>query len=325
MVTGKVNRSSFLRNGGAVAIVALFLMAEMLPSSEASRCTPATCVGPVVVEFDNADCSGTPTYSDNGLEEGCFNGDLRQYTDTAMVFWTINNDECDYTLPNATYNTYSFQYGVCGQPELKKRDNDLSDAYDVALSMFGLTRRGFSERDGASQGAASYGVIFLPHVNASYTAPQPSFRYSDTIPDLESAVAPVECYGIENCTLPSGGAATYYETVYSASSCNGPVLSRMYPELHYDGHACYNLLNNTYISYRCTGEHSYQSAYHFGSSCTDPPAILRDFRSVCSSQTVLTYTCLTPLYTEPPTPSAASSLRPLIALFCLLASLVFLV
>lgn len=221
----------------------------------ASSCTPATCNGPVYLEFPNSDCTGSPTYHELNVQFGvCDEGAVYENTGKGYLAYYHSQALCDPTASNATFEIEYFTWGAC------------------------MPRLQISTRHGRSEfSAMATSFAFLVSVNDTVT---PGRFDNQNLPAYSDNTE--TCESVDNCTLSSNDQPALAWTTYydSYGTCENPGYSYMFRQQNFG--VCMNFFNQTYVKTGCFNSKGSYITHYDDAACTNVIATF-GIRNTCHS------------------------------------------
>jgi hypothetical protein len=240
--------------GGLLLLVLAFGTFESVFGG-GSTCTPATCVGPVVLSFSNSNCTGDIVYQEVNVDyfvcsEGRYYNTKDENGISFFSFYSAGT--CDREAANASFSMTFNKWGACQFNNPAKR---------------GQFAAQFS--------ASSQSYLYLLNVNDSYASPQ-DFD-NQPLPAWSEDETP--CYSPDNCTLANGQTALAWNTYYpSIGTCEDPTTSYMNSKVKFN--ECMNLYNFSYVKAGCFDEKGSYTAFYKDAACTKLSEVYA-YRSSC--------------------------------------------
>jgi hypothetical protein len=258
---------------GSLLVVGLVLATFCLAVGEAVVCTPATCNGPVRLEFSESDCSGEPTFVELGLEFGvCDDGDIYEMDEDGLYHFNYDGTQpCNRTAAGASYEIDFRRWGACWH----------EGSVPVRRSQF------------SSSTTMGTSVLYLASVNDSYVSPQtfdnqplPAYQKLNT-----------DCFSIDNCTLSNDQPSQDWNTGYLSANCQTPMYTITNPKEELG--VCYNFYNQTYFRSGCFDEKGSYAGYFSDALCTNPIRVIA-YRYSCTGSRIENH-CTAPITPLPVT------------------------
>jgi hypothetical protein len=245
-----------------VTLLALSLSAQVYAQTP---CTPQTCApGPVYAYFPSDDCSDEPTFYQISVYPECTNQQITTIHNDKITQHYYDSMACDESYGFWEETSY---FGKCAYVNHKKRENSHARQHE---------RRGHSESEQSWSDLARQTRMVLANVNDSYASPQQTFQFDETVLMQEGDWS--VCSSPNNCTLPDGSPALYYENYYHGENCTDLRYSEM--QTKFQPGNCYNSYNSSYILYNCISANMFQKTL-FNAPCRGSPFYTEIVKAAC--------------------------------------------
>lgn len=273
-----------------LTMTALAVFALSISSVSADPCTPATCEpGPVLIFFDNANCTGETRIYSTSIE---FN------------VCTTSGTSSRITLNRGTHTEELTYYGSqdCGGNRTDAVVSVGKFRYFGACTLNDITRK---------ESAASDAFILLANVNDSYISPQ-TFVVDTSVPETPSPSS-VACTSAADCKSKG---SLYYQH-FSNETCQ-ETGSEFQVDVDLIPYKCYRD-RTSYVRLECLGPHTSGHTYFLDSMCTRP-RFSRYNGDKCGEASSLTTTHCTSQLVMPPNPTSSASISQSVVFFTIVVA-----